>query len=169
MTYQRSNLKKKSIFSILIVIAVFLSIFALIAFYFFEWLWFIFLPVVFFIAIALQAISQYFWEVQKYCPRCNAPVTTYAEFCRNCGLKLINKCPRCGKFSRVEDKQCNNCGYVFEEVPGPVKDIEEIPYIYIDEDTPMPKKPNFCPECGIKLKPDQQNLRFCENCGSKIE
>ncbi|MGV9141864.1 MAG: double zinc ribbon domain-containing protein [Promethearchaeota archaeon] len=169
MSYQGSNLKKKSTISILIIVAVFLSIFALIAFYYFEWLWFIFLPIVFFIAIALQAMSQYFWEVQRYCPRCNAKVNTYADYCRNCGLKLIDKCPNCGKFSRVEDQRCDNCGYIFKDVPGAPKDIEELPYILIDEETPMPKKPNFCPECGIKLEPEQQNLRYCENCGSKLE
>ena len=79
----------------------------------------------------------------KKCPRCNYPVSDYAEYCKNCGFALL--------------------GTMAIQAQAP----EERDYVIIQEGTKIPEKPNFCPTCGSSLK-NVENLRFCEFCGSKI-
>jgi len=120
----------------------------------------------FFLFIALyQITSHYFWDVQKFCPRCHAPITIYAEFCKNCGLNLIHKCPSCGRYFKSGMLYCANCGYKSEYLEQPKA---EFPYQIMEKGMVPPEKANFCPTCGVKL-PVEQNLNYCETCGSKIE
>ena len=120
-------------------------------------------PIILFILLGLL-IYRYTGESRKSCPRCNYPISIYTEYCRNCGLKLINKCPNCNIYTDGKLNYCDNCGYEFPKYDG-----EKLPFEYkvYEEGQELPEKPNFCPTCGISLK-DAENLRFCEFCGSKI-
>jgi len=120
-------------------------------------------PILIFVLIGLL-IYRYSGESKKYCPRCNVPISIYTEYCRNCGLKLINKCPNCNIYTDGKLNYCDNCGYEFPEYGG-----EKLPFEYkvYEEGDQVPEKPNFCPTCGASLK-NTENLRFCEFCGSKI-
>lgn len=111
-------------------------------------------------------MSKHFWTAKKHCPRCNAPVSIYSEFCRNCGIQLIKKCPSCGKFLKSNIVVCNNCEYEF-----PALEIEKKPvqYLIIQKGTPLPKKPNFCPNCGSSLIDEDTGLEICPFCQEKID
>ncbi|MHA2288945.1 MAG: double zinc ribbon domain-containing protein [Promethearchaeota archaeon] len=120
-------------------------------------------PILLFILLGLL-IYRYTGESKKSCPRCNFPISIYTEYCRNCGLKLINKCPNCNIYTDGKLNYCDNCGYEFPTYEG-----EKLPFEYkvYEEGDQVPEKPNFCPTCGASLK-NVENLRFCEFCGSKI-
>jgi len=120
-------------------------------------------PVFVFILIGLL-IFRYSGESRKYCPRCNVPISIYTEYCRNCGLKLINQCPNCNTYTNGKLNYCDNCGYEFPKYEG-----EKFPFEYkvYEKGKNAPEKPNFCPTCGASIK-NAENLRFCEFCGSKI-
>ncbi len=107
---------------------------------------------------------RYFGESKKSCPRCNFPISIYTEYCRNCGLKLINKCPICNIYTDGKEHYCDNCGYEFPEYEGVKLPFE---YKVYEAGDLIPDKPNFCPTCGASMK-NAENLRFCEFCGSKI-
>lgn len=121
-------------------------------------------PILIFALIGLL-IYRYSGESKKYCPRCNVPISIYTEYCRNCGLKLINKCPNCNIYTDGKLNYCDNCGYEFPKYDG-----EKLPFEYkvYEEGDNVPEKPNFCPTCGASLI-NAENLRFCEFCGSKID
>lgn len=121
------------------------------------------IPIILIIIIVIIVI-RFSWKPQKYCPRCNTPIGTYSEYCRNCGLKLIMHCPNCNQYLRAGVPFCDNCGYKLEYIPGP-KELRE--YKVIKKGSPAPEEPNFCPTCGASLK-GAENLRFCEFCGSKL-
>lgn len=109
-------------------------------------------------------IYRFSGDTKKSCPRCNFPVSVYTEYCRNCGLKLINKCPNCNTYTDGKLYYCDNCGFEF-----PKYEEEKLPFEYkvFEKGDHLPEKPNFCPTCGASLK-NAENLRFCEYCGSKI-
>ena len=107
-------------------------------------------------------MSHYFWLEEKTCPRCNAPISKYAEFCRNCGLKLWFRCISCGKYMRVDTKFCENCNIELKHTEQEQKTFE---YEVVQKDSPV--KPNFCANCGGKLK-NTETIKFCEECGEKI-
>ena len=120
-------------------------------------------PIILFVLLGLL-IYRYTGESKKSCPRCNYPISIYTEYCRNCGLKLINKCPNCNIYTDGKLNYCDNCGFEFPKYEG-----EKFPFEYkvYEEGDQVPEKPNFCPTCATSLK-DVANLRFCEFCGSKI-
>ena len=109
-------------------------------------------------------VYRYSGESKKHCPRCNIPISIYTEFCRNCGLKLINKCPNCNIYTDGNINYCDSCGFEFPKYEG-----DKLPFEYkvYEQGAPLPEKPNFCQTCGASLK-NAENLRFCEFCGSKI-
>ena len=97
-----------------------------------EFLIVITIPLIITIAIAYVVI-RFSWERQKHCPRCNIPVTAYAEFCKNCGLKLINRCPNCNKYIRGDQRLCGYCGYSFEGF----EEVKETPqYVIVERGSP---------------------------------
>jgi len=63
-------------------------------------------------------VYRYSGESKKHCPRCNIPISVYTEFCRNCGLKLINKCPNCNIFMDGNINYCDSCGFEFPKYEG---------------------------------------------------
>ena len=153
-------------FSLIIGLVIFVLVcFLAIGLFFIEFgiLMLIIIPLIAFFIIGL-IIYRYSGESKKFCPRCNAPVSIYTEYCRNCGLKLLNKCPNCGIYVDANNNNCINCGYQFPEYKE-----DKIPYEYkvYEKGERLSPKPNFCPTCGASLK-DAENLRFCEFCGSKI-
>ena len=153
-------------FSVIIGLVIFLVVcFLTIGLFFIEFgiLMLIIIPLIVFIIIGL-IIYRYSGESKKFCPRCNVPISIYTEYCRNCGLKLINKCPDCNIYMDGNINYCDNCGYEFPEYEG-----DKFPFEYkvYEKGEKLSEKPNFCPTCGASLK-DAENLRFCEFCGSKI-
>lgn len=152
-------------FSVIAMFLVFLILLFLIIGLFFEIgiIFIIILPIVIFVLLGLL-IYRYSGESKKYCPRCNVPISIYTEYCRNCGLKLINKCPNCNTYTDGKLNYCDNCGYEFPKYNG-----EKFPFEYkvYEKGENAPEKPNFCPTCGASIK-SAENLRFCEFCGSKI-
>ncbi len=54
------------------------------------------------------------WDEQKkaLCPHCGAKVKAHAEFCGECGEKLVEEieCPKCGKKVSPGQKFCDGCG-----------------------------------------------------------
>ncbi len=153
-------------FSLIIGLGIFVTVcFLTIGLFFIEFgiLMLIIIPLIVFFIIGL-IIYRYSGESKKFCPRCNVPISIYTEYCRNCGLKLINKCPNCNIYMDGNINYCDNCGYKFPEYEG-----DKFPFEYkvYEKGEQLSEKPNFCPTCGASLK-DAENLRFCEFCGSKI-
>jgi predicted amidophosphoribosyltransferase len=153
-------------FSLIIGLGIFVTVcFLTIGLFFIEFgiLMLIIIPLIVFFIIGL-IIYRYSGESKKFCPRCNVPISIYTEYCRNCGLKLINKCPNCNIYMDGNINYCDNCGYEFPEYEG-----DKFPFEYkvYEKGEQLSEKPNFCPTCGASLK-DAENLRFCEFCGSKI-
>ena len=122
------------------------------------------IPVVVLTAIAVIFI-KFSWNPQHYCSRCNYPVSIYAEFCKNCGLKLIIRCPNCDNYIREGLSQCSSCGYALKPKVHEKKSEE---YSIIEKDSKLPLRSSYCPTCGANLK-NAQNIRFCEFCGSRIK
>ena len=135
----------------------------------FGWIFLLLIPLGFLLVLLFYLTSRYFWSPKKHCARCNAPVTVYSEYCKNCGLKLINKCPKCGSYSKTGVPDCIRCGYKFEVLLELEEDQDIAPYQILSRGTPPPDKPNFCPNCGTGLGPEQQNRRFCEACGGRLD
>jgi len=153
-------------FSVLVGLVIFIIVcFLTIGLFFIEFgiLMLIIIPLIVFVIIGL-IIYRYSGDSKKFCPRCNVPISIYTEYCRNCGLKLINKCPDCNIYMDGNIHYCDNCGYEFPEYEG-----DKLPFEYkvYEKGERVPKKPNFCNTCGASLK-NVENLRFCEFCGWKI-
>jgi predicted amidophosphoribosyltransferase len=164
MSVRNYNRKSKAlILSLLLLIVVFLVFFGLF-FQSFELLITIGIPIVVIIAIGI-IIIKLSWNPQNYCTRCNYPVSIYAEFCKNCGLKLISRCPNCDNYIRVGLSQCKTCGYILETEEHK---FEPQKFEILQKGSKLPSKPNFCPTCGASLK-NAENIRFCEYCGSRIK
>ena len=107
------NYNRKS-FSVITGFLMFLAFMFLIIGLFFEIgiIVMIILPIVLFVLIGFL-IYRYSGGSKKYCPRCKVPISVYTEYCRNCGLKLINKCPNCNIYSDGNLNYCDNCGFEF--------------------------------------------------------
>ncbi|MFX1394418.1 MAG: zinc-ribbon domain-containing protein, partial [Promethearchaeota archaeon] len=132
----------------------------------FNWSWIIIIPISLIIVAAFQAMSEQFWKPKKYCSRCNAPVSLYSKFCRNCGLKLFNKCPQCGKEIKSETIKCDGCGFKFQQTEGK---HEPIKYQVIEKGSKLPERANFCINCGSNLIRLEKNNETCPFCGENIE
>lgn len=124
------------------------------------WFW---IPLIFIVIVAIL-FSNKFWRKQGKCPRCNAPISIYMSYCKNCGLKLINQFPSCKKYISSGLSLCDRCGFEFLTIANQPEVIE---YEIITKDKSNQFKPNFCPYCGIKFS--EQNFEYCESCGAKID
>ena len=160
------NYKKKPILGVWLLFAIVIIIISFLSLFVFRWFWLIVLPISFLVAIAFQAMSEHFWTSEKYCPRCNARISIYSEYCRNCGLKLIVKCPSCEKYLHPQLEICDRCGYKF---PSKEKESELIEYEVLKKSSKLIEKANFCSKCGVKLKEEEGILDICPFCGGQIE
>jgi predicted RNA-binding Zn-ribbon protein involved in translation (DUF1610 family) len=114
-------------FSVIIGLVIFLVVcFLTIGLFFIEFgiLMLIIIPLIAFVIIGL-IIYRYSGESKKFCPRCNVPISIYTEYCRNCGVKLINKCPDCNIYMDGNSNYCDNCGYEFPTYEG-----DKLPFEY---------------------------------------
>jgi predicted amidophosphoribosyltransferase len=165
MSLGSQDAKKKSIlggcFLIFILITTLSVVFAILI----DPIWWLLLPLSFSFLIIVQLSSRYFWLEKKTCPRCNAPVGKYSEFCRNCGLKLMFRCISCGKYMRAGAQFCDNCNIELEHTE---EEREIFEYQIIEKDSPLPENPNFCANCGAEIK-NPGMIKFCEECGSKLK
>ncbi|RPJ80768.1 MAG: zinc ribbon domain-containing protein [Acidobacteria bacterium] len=61
---------------------------------------------------------------QPSCPRCGAPVSATALFCRGCGQALTSEsrrfCPACGRPSAPAARFCKECGQNFSVTSAPI-------------------------------------------------
>jgi predicted amidophosphoribosyltransferase len=164
VNYNSSKTNKKSLLYIwcliLIVVTALCSILSLLI----NPIWWILFPISLCIVTIYQLISRYFWLEKNICPRCNAPISKYGEFCRNCGLKLWFKCLSCGKYLRVNTKFCDNCNI---ELEHSIEEKEDFEYEIIEKDSSLPKSPKICPNCGTEIR-NPAITRFCEECGEKL-
>ncbi len=168
MSAEAPNLENKSIIALILLLFLVSTIIAVISFLFFNVYWILILPISFIVVVLVaQAFNRYFWNTNNKCPRCNTSVSIYSEFCPNCGFKLLLACPECQNVLRYDDQICRSCGYRFKKIFIP--DDAEIK-LAIDEkiEKNIDEKLHFCPHCGLNLDHEQQNLRFCETCGGKL-
>ncbi|MBY9007335.1 MAG: zinc ribbon domain-containing protein [Candidatus Lokiarchaeota archaeon] len=168
MSSESQNPEKKTLITLIILLFLIFTVVAVLTFLIFNVYWIIILPISF-IAIVLvaQAFSKLFWTTDKKCPRCNTTVSIYSDFCSNCGFKLLLACPKCQNVLGYDDQICKGCGYTFKKLFIP--DNVEIKLALDDKvDEKIDGKLHFCPHCGINLGREQQNLRFCETCGGKL-
>ncbi len=164
MKFSSGSTKKKSHLGIWLLIFIIITSLCIILSLLINPIWWILFPISLFLIIIFQMMSNYFWLEKKICPRCNAPVSKYGEFCKNCGLKLWFKCLSCGKYMRVDTKFCDNCNI---ELDHTVEERDIFKYEPLKKGSPLPKIHNFCSNCGKELK-NAGTIKICEECGEKI-
>lgn len=162
----KENPKSKKAIIIWILIIACVIIFSIIGTLVISWFWLIFLPLSFLLVVAFQALSEHFWSPTKTCPRCNAPLSIYSEYCRNCGLKLIRKCPYCGNLMPAQVSTCNRCGHELGPLEQPKKPLD---FELIKKGQLLPEKPNYCPTCGASLIKIDHEITSCPYCGADID
>src|SRR5437868_11907040 len=50
------------------------------------------------------------WKGYMHCTNCGTENPAAAKFCKDCGVKLVQRCPNCGHEAGSEDKFCGECG-----------------------------------------------------------
>ncbi|MFX1379577.1 MAG: zinc ribbon domain-containing protein [Promethearchaeota archaeon] len=165
MKISEESVKKRSYIGVWILIFLVITTLSFILSLLINPIWWILIPLsIFFISI-FQLISRYFWLEKNNCPSCNTPISKYAEFCKNCGLKLWFKCLSCGKYLRVNTKFCENCNRELKHTDEEIRTFRKEP---TKKDSYFPKMPNFCSNCGKEVK-KKGNIKFCEECGEKLD
>ena len=53
------------------------------------------------------------------CPRCQQETPADAEFCPECGARLVAVCTQCGTANAPRHKFCKKCGQPLVSSPGP--------------------------------------------------
>ena len=168
MSVESPNLEKKTIMALCLLLFLVSAIIAVLSFLIFDVFWIMILPVSFLIVIFIaQAFSRFFWNTDKKCPRCNYSASIYSEFCPNCGFKLLLACPECQSVITYDNQICKSCGYKYKKIII-LDDVEIKLALDVKPDENIGEKFPFCPHCGINLGHEQQNLRFCETCGGRL-
>ena len=95
------------------------------------------------------------------CPQCSADVKKEAQFCSNCGYRMVVAstevhCSNCGTIVSEDSVFCSNCGTRIERdaTSNPVVEVENV----------VPKR--SCPSCNNIVAVDDM---FCPECGTKID
>lgn len=95
------------------------------------------------------------------CPQCSADVKKEAQFCSNCGYRMVVAstelhCSNCGAVVSEDSVFCSNCGTRIERdaTTNTVVEVENV----------VPKR--SCPSCNNIVSDDDM---FCPECGTKID
>lgn len=95
------------------------------------------------------------------CPQCSADVKKEAQFCSNCGYRMVVAstelhCSNCGAVVSEDIVFCSNCGTRIERdaTTNTVVEVENV----------VPKR--SCPSCNNIVADDDM---FCPECGTKID
>ena len=85
----------------------------------------------------------------RYCIYCGEKISLQAEYCHECGKKLLGGkmekyCYHCGELLKKEARFCEQCGF---------------------QTNPDVKLILFCENCG---NPAVKNAKFCEKCGQRL-
>ncbi len=168
MSAEPPNLENRTTMALCLLLFIVSAIIAILSYLIFDVFWIMIIPLAFLIVIIIsQSFSRLFWNTNKKCPRCRESVSIYSEFCPNCGFKLIISCPECQGIMSFDDPICKTCGYRFNKIYIP--DDAEIELAYDEKkNKQIVEQLNFCPHCGVQLEINKQNLRFCDQCGSRI-
>lgn len=115
------------------------------------------------------------------CPTCGKLNSPETKFCGGCGTKvepILPKeptgvaCSNCGTQNPDGTKFCGSCGAKIEELPEIEQEVTETTIeteaSEVQETPEEPEEPvkKVCPSCGIELS---DAIKFCSNCGTKIE
>jgi hypothetical protein len=167
MNNRKRQLEIKTRFLILLLTLFTFTPLVLLGIYYFEINWKILIPIEIAAVICIQAVLGFFFRPEKRCPRCNTPVSIYAEKCPNCGLKLLKKCSNCGNIMNVEDTVCKKCGKEYKILIIP--DDAELQFDYIPENGKEIESKKVCPHCGAPLDSNRDDQEFCDVCGGKLK
>lgn len=129
--------------------------------------WKILVPLEIIAVVSMQGILHFFFRPDKKCPQCNAPVSIYAEFCRNCGLKLLKKCSNCGNIMTREATECQRCGKKYKIVIIP--EDAELTFEYEEGKRERKHSGSYCPHCGTSLESDTKKREYCDVCGGSLK
>ncbi len=133
------------------------------------------------------------------CPTCGKLNSPETKFCGGCGTKVEPipqkeatgaACPNCGVQNPDGTKFCGSCGTKIEVVQenkqevteytveaevsvipettdvSEASDATEEPVVPVIPEEPEEPVKEVCPTCGIELS---DAIKFCSNCGTKIE
>ena len=94
------------------------------------------------------------------CPQCGFDVKREAQFCSNCGYRLVVAtteihCANCGSVVSEDSVFCSNCGTRVER---------ETTSAVVEVDNVVPQR--SCPSCNNIVAADDM---FCPECGTKID
>lgn len=126
--------------------------------------WWIVFPIVGTLIAAIQKTVAYYTTNAK-CPNCKSILDEGAQFCRNCGIQVMQKCPKCNTPIK-SGAYCDKCG-----TPAAVPASSQPNQIVGQNAQAAPNAqsvnaPNnqrrFCPACGA---PVDANMTICGNCG----
>lgn len=127
-------------------------------YFLFDWAWWIFLLIALSFSGSIQATMKYYGTETYLCPACNNRLDNNAQFCRNCGFKILRNCPQCQTELKTAAKFCEKCGKNLVEKSqtqiSPASTISNVPAENL-----------YCPMCGT---PNSKSQTVCTGCGGKL-
>ena len=144
---------------------------------------------------AENKIKDYRLQIQNLkgetqCKQCGAILQKEALFCSNCGWAVpkpepaasSEKCAHCGNVVEKGMRFCTSCGKPIEAASAEEElvQVEETPVAQelsdvevVEQTAEVENAPQLdvaeektCPNCGAKR---EENMRFCTECGTRIE
>jgi len=105
--------------------------------------------------------------LMEYCPKCCQKLPPDADFCPNCGTKLIKSSNTEKQPSDEIRETLNKMGQEMEKAFNiAVKEMQEAyKTAKSNIQKSVYKEPKKCPKCGAQ---NQNNAIFCSQCGTKL-